>query len=299
MGTRESTVTSRPDAPARDPEQGIPPEVWDALTGFGLAAGGANVIMQLARLPIGHGVARSRVDSGRVDKHPLKRLRTTTAYLVIAMLGTPEERAAMRREVNRAHRQVHSAPSDPVPYNAFDPELQLWVAACLYKGTEDVLRHLGGGQLPPPERLEALYQYAKRLGTTLQVTDEMWPADRAAFADYWEANTRQIEMDDLTRGYLQDIAHMSFLVARLGRFGAVLKPALAPVGRLVNVGYLPEPFRAELGLPWTARDQRRFDTFIRLYAAWTRRMPPVIRRFPMNLYLADTRRRIRSGRAIV
>src|SRR5258708_376986 len=99
----------------------IPPEVWDGLAGVGLAAGGANVIMQLSRLPVGHGVAKSTVDSGRVDKHPIKRARTTTAFLAVAMLGAEEDRLAIRREIARAHKPVHSEPSDPVQYNAFDP----------------------------------------------------------------------------------------------------------------------------------------------------------------------------------
>ena len=72
-------------------------------SGLSLAAGGANVIMQLARLPVGRGVAESRVDSGRVDRHPIKRLRTTTAYLLIAMLGTEAERTELRRQIDRVH----------------------------------------------------------------------------------------------------------------------------------------------------------------------------------------------------
>jgi uncharacterized protein (DUF2236 family) len=285
---------------SRRADQGptVPPEIWEVIGGFGLAAGGANVIMQLSRLPVGHGVARSHVDSGRVDKHPIKRLRTTSAYLVISLLGTEDERRAMRKEVNRAHEHVRSGPSDSVPYNAFDQELQLWVAACLYKGTEDVLRLLRARE-PPAERLDVLYQHCKRLGTTLQVTEEMWPTDRDAFDRYWEDGMRQIKMDDLTRSYLQSIAHMSFLVAPLGRLAAPLRPFLRPIGRLLTLGYLPEPFRAELRLRWSAADQRRFDAFIRVYAAWTRRLPRPLRQFPMNAYLADTRRRIRSGRSIV
>jgi uncharacterized protein (DUF2236 family) len=290
--------TTNATHPSASTDGEIPPEVWEVLGGFGLAAGGANVIMQLSRLAIGRGVAGSRVDSGRVDKHPIKRLRTTSAYLVISLLGTEHERRVMREEVNRAHAQVRSAPSDPVPYNAFDPELQLWVAACLYKGTEDILRLLRASE-PPPERLEVLYQHCKRFGTTLQVDDVVWPPDHAAFERYWAGAVRNIEMDDVTRAYLQNIAHMSFLVAPLGRIGALLAPLLSPFGRFMTLGYLPEPFRAELGLPWSTRDQRRFDLSIRLYAAWTRRLPRPLRRFPMNAYLADTRRRIRSGRPIV
>jgi uncharacterized protein (DUF2236 family) len=279
-------------------DQPPPPDLLPLLGHFGLAAGNANVVMQLSRLPVGHGVARSRVDSGRVDKHPLKRLRTTTTYLAIALLGSERERAAMRDEVNRAHAHVRSEPSDPVPYNAFDPELQLWVAACLYWGVADLHRRLHGAD-PPPDRAEALYRYCARLGTTLQVTDDMWPENLDAFASYWEAGVRAVEMDGLTRGYLRGITQLEFVVAPLGRLGAPLRPLLRPLGRFLTLGYLPEPFREQLGLPWSARSQRLFDAYIRLYAAVNRRLPRRLREFPMNVYLADARRRISRGKAIV
>ena len=275
-----------------------PPEVLDVLGHFGLAAGNANVIMQLARLPIGHGVARSRVASGRVDKHPIKRLRTTVTYLAIALLGTDEERQTMRNEVNRVHSLVRSEPGERVAYNAFDPELQLWVAACLYWGTADVYRKLYGEDLPR-DRAEVFYEYCKRLGTTLQVKEEMWPSDLDAFDAYWEAGLRQVQMDEETRGYLQSLTQLEFLIAPLGPFGTPLKPLLRPLGRFLTLGWLPEPFRTELGLPWSARQQGRFDARTRRYAALTRRSPRRLREFPMNAYLADARRRIRAGRPIV
>jgi uncharacterized protein (DUF2236 family) len=275
-----------------------PPEVLEVVGHFGLAAGIAYVILQLARLPIGHGVARSRVDSGRVDKHPIKRLRTTVTYLSIALLGTDDERHAMRSEVNRAHSQVRSGPGDPVAYNAFDPELQLWVAACLYWGTADVYRKLHGHELAP-ERAEIFYQYCKRLGTTLQVKEEMWPHDLQAFNAYWEDGLRTMKMDELTRGYLQSLTQLEFLVAPLGPLAKPLRPPLRPLGRFLTLGWLPEPFRAELGLPWSSRQQRLFDAHIRNYAALTRRSPRWSREFPMNAYLADARRRIRTGQTIV
>jgi uncharacterized protein (DUF2236 family) len=254
--------------------------------------------MQLSRLPVGHGVALSKVDSGRVDKHPIKRLRTTSAYLVVALLGTTEERLALRREIDRVHVHVHSAPSDPVPYNAFDPELQLWVAACLYKGLEDAFTLLHG---PPDPMLvdDVLYPHGKRFATTLQVPDTMWPPDRAAFERYWQAGLREIEMDDLTRAYLREVAGFSFAVAPLGRFGRPLAAVLRPVGHFFTLGFLPEEFRDELGLPWSEKRQRRFDRVMAAGASLTRRVPRPVRAFPLNLYLWDTRRRIRTGRPIV
>jgi len=110
------------------------------LMGVALLAGPANVIMQLARPGVGYGVLESRVESGRVDLHPIKRARTTFTYLAVATAGSDAQKEAFRRAVNRAHAQVYSSPESPVQYNAFDLDLQLWVGACLYKGGVDIYR---------------------------------------------------------------------------------------------------------------------------------------------------------------
>lgn len=271
-------------------EEPVPPEVTDALSGLALAAAGANVVMQLAQLPVGHGVARSSVDSGRIDLHPIKRTRTTLSYLMIALLGTEDERDYMRREVNRAHRQVRSGPDDPVPYNAFDTDLQLWVAACLYKGVEDVHRVLFGA--PDPETADIVYRHASRLGTTLQVREDQWPSDREAFQRYWDEQVERIEMDDLTREYLLGVAEARF-------YGPPFTWVLSPLARFLTAGFLPPAFRAELGLDWDAGRQRWFETSMRAAATVNRHLPGPLRRFPLNLYLRDTRRRIAAGRPIV
>jgi uncharacterized protein (DUF2236 family) len=283
----------------RSVDDPVPAVIRDSLVGIGLAAGGANVIMQLSRLPIGHGVAESRVESGRVDRHPIKRLRTTSAYLLVAMLGTDQERAALRRQIDQAHAQVHSLPGDPVPYNAFDHDLQLWVAACLYKGVEDVYALYYGR---PPDRAlvdEVLYPYGARLGTTLQMPAERWPADRDAFEAYWREGVGQIHMDDVTRAYLRTIADLSFLVAPFGRWGRPLASGLRPIGHLMTGGFLPPEFREELGLPWDHRRQRRFDRWTGLARATARRLPRPLREFPLNVYWRDTRTRLATGRPVV
>lgn len=105
-------------------------------------AGTANVVMQLGRPAVGYGVYESKVDSGNVMLVPRKRARTTLTYLAVALLGTDEERAHLRSEVNRQHVAVRSTPESPVEYNAFDPDLQLWVGACLAYGARDVYARL-------------------------------------------------------------------------------------------------------------------------------------------------------------
>ena len=272
----------------------IQARLYDVLSGPSvLMLGTANVVMQLARLPVGRGVAESTVESGRVDRHPIKRLRTTVAYLAVAMFGTEEERAAYRREVNRVHRSVRSGPSSEVAYNAFDPDLQLWVAACIYLGAEQAI------QLCAPELLEAgdgtreaLYRHGARFGTTLQVPEAMWPRDREAFDEYWNEGLEQIEMDEVTRTYLYDLASLRFLPAPLAW-------AFGPTHRFMVAGFLPAPFRDELGLAWSPVRRRLHDWLTKLAMTAGRLTPAPLRRFPINFYLWDTRRRIRAGKPIV
>lgn len=114
------------------------------LDGIQILSGAANVIMQLSYPGVGYGVVESRVHSGHVFRHPIKRARTTFTYLAVALLGTPEEKLAYRKAVNGVHAQVYSTEQSPVKYHALDPKLQLWVAACLYVGFADVNRQLGG-----------------------------------------------------------------------------------------------------------------------------------------------------------
>ena len=62
------------------------------MLGVGLLSGPANVIMELARPGVGYGVKDSRVESGRADRHPIKRARTTGTYLAVATIGTEFDR---------------------------------------------------------------------------------------------------------------------------------------------------------------------------------------------------------------
>lgn len=276
----------------------VPEEIREVMIGLGVVAGGANVIMQLAHLPVGRGVAESRVETGRVDRHPFKRGRTTTAYLAIALLGSREERRALRRQIDEVHREVRSRPGDEVPYDAFDRDLQMWVAACLYRGVEDLYR-LSVDEPDEDFIADVLYPYSARLGTTLQVRPDEWPADRAAFEEYWNDQLERIEMDDVTRSYLRRIAELSFVVAPLGPLAPYLEPLLRPIGRAMTLGFLPEEFREELGLPWSDDAQRWFDLVMRTAFGLSMKLPVPLRQFPLNLVLADTRRRLASGRPVI
>jgi uncharacterized protein (DUF2236 family) len=268
--------------------------IEDGLMGIALLAGPANVIMQLARPGVGYGVMESRVESGRVDLHPIKRARTTFTYLAVATQGTDDQKVAFRRAVDGAHAQVYSTDESPVKYNAFDRDLQLWVGACLYKGAVDVYRMFVGEM--DDETAERHYREGMALGTTLQVPQDMWPADRAAFDRYWQESLDKVHIDDAVREYLYPIA--------AARVRGVKSPRRLQrwsdnLSLLITTGFLPQRFRDEMRLPWYANKQRRFDRLMGVLRVVSHLMPRFVRQFPFNVLLKDLDWRIRTGRPLV
>lgn len=266
----------------------------DGLMGVALLAGAANVIMELARPGVGYGVKESRVESGRADRHPVKRARTTFTYLAVATRGTEEQKKAYRRAVNKSHAQVYSTPDSPVQYNAFDKDLQLWVAACLYKGGVDIARVFIGEM--DDETADRHYRDSSALATTLQVPAEMWPADRGAFDRYWQESLEKVHIDDTMREYLYP-----FAVSRLRgvRLPGPVERAHEGFNLLVTTGFLPQRFRDEMRFEWNADKQRTFDRLMSVIRFFNNLAPRFIREFPFNMLLRDLDWRIRTGRPLV
>src|SRR5690606_24450160 len=100
------------------------------------------------------------------------------------------------------------------------------------------------------------------------------------------------QMDDLTRGYLRDLAELRFLPAPV-------RLPLASTNRFLTLGFLPQRFRDELGYSWTPRDQRRFDRLTRNLARVNAVLPRPARVSPFNCSLWAFRRRVKAGRPIV
>jgi uncharacterized protein (DUF2236 family) len=250
----------------------------------------ANVIMQLSLPGVGYGVLESPVDSGNVYKHPFKRARTTGTYLAVATIGTESDRALIRDAVDVAHRQVRSRSSSPVSYNAFDPKLQLWVAACLYRYFVDQHEFLYGPL--DDATAEAVYRDAKRLGTTLQVAERMWPPDRVAFDEYWKRSLEELRIDPPVREHLHGVASVAFLPWPL-------RALAGPFNLFATTGFLAPEFRSMMQLDWSERQQRRFERLVSALRLADRLIPHRVWIFGYQLYLWDMRFRARRGWRIV
>ncbi|WP_055404364.1 MULTISPECIES: oxygenase MpaB family protein [unclassified Mycobacterium] len=274
-----SSATKRPAA-----------RVSDLLNPAAVLLPAANVIMQLSLPGVGYGVLESPVDSGNVYKHPFKRARTTGTYLAVATIGTESDRALIRGAVDTVHRQVRSTSASPVPYNAFDPKLQLWVAACLYRYFVDQHEFLHGPL--DDAAADAVYLDAARLGTTLQVPEGMWPADRAAFDAYWKRSLDELRIDPPVREHLHGVASLVFLPWPLrvlaGRFNL-----------FATTGFLAPEFRALMGLDWSPGQQRRFGWLLSALRVADLFLPHGIWLLGYQIYLWDMRFRARRGWRIV
>jgi uncharacterized protein (DUF2236 family) len=264
--------------------------VKEAMDFWSFAAGAANVIMQLARPGVGYGVVESKVDAGNLFKHPWKRARTTFQYLAVAIIGSDDDRAAFRAAVDGVHRQVKSTPESPVPYNAFDRELQMWVAACLFVGLEDTYQLLRGAMTP--EQAEQFYRSAWTLGTTLQVTEDQWPPTRAEFDTYWNSACERVVIDETIRGYLLDLVNLRMI-------NPLLRLPFRPLLRFLTVGFLAPVFRQQLGVDWSTGKQRRFEWLFLFVAFVNRFLPGFVRQGGSYVLLADVRRRVRARSALV
>lgn len=259
------------------PHPDLPDSAGDAV----LIAGGARaILLQIAHPAIGRGV----LEHSDFDDRPLDRLWSTLGYAYAVVFGTDAERAAAVRLVNRAHAPVRGALDDGQRYTAYDPALQMWVAATLYDTAVTVHAELFG---PLDERTaDAFYASYSALGTSLQVPAEAWPADRAAFREYWDAMLPALSADASTRALSRRLMFATSLPAHLR--------AAMPLARLVTAGLLPPPVRELYGVRWTPRAARRYSRIMRVAGAVWPLLPRGIRQWPKSYALRTITLRARQ-----
>lgn len=250
-----------------------------------IAGGGRAILLQIAHPAVGRGV----VDHSDFAADPLRRLRATLTFAYAAVYGSPDQLAAVKRAVNQAHAPVRSAiPSGDGPaYNAFDPQLQLWVAATLYDSAVTMYEYIYGPL--DAESADRIYAEYSVLGTALQVPPQLWPADRQAFEEYWAETLPTLKVTPATRAVAYQLLHAANLPLWLR--------SAMPLARLVTAGLLPVPLRVDFGLPWDRHRQRRFDRLMRLTESIYPHLPGWLRHRPRNILLGRLNRSIRASRS--
>lgn len=239
-----------------------------------LAGAGRAVLLQLANPAVGHGVA----DHSAFATDPLRRLHGTLAYIYALTNGTPQQQALVRQRVNAAHGPVRSGPAadgSHKGYSAFDPELQLWVAATLYESGTGMYERIFGAL--DPETAETIYRQYGVLGSALQMPAELWPATRADFRAYWDEAVAGLRVDATARA-------VADVLLRAEHAPWWLRVVM-PLARFVTIGLLPEQVRSGFGYSWSPARERRLGMFLGALRQIVRVTPRRIRRAPARFYL--------------
>lgn len=142
------------------------------------------------------------------------------------------------------------------------------------------------------EQAETFYASARPLATTLQVTDEMWPASRAEFDQYWLIACERVSYDRTQTQFIDDLINLRMITPLLGL-------PLRGLLRFLTIGFLPPVFRERLDLRWRPIDQRRFENLFCFVGFVNRFLPRPLRFGGFYVILGDLRRRIHSGKDLI
>jgi uncharacterized protein (DUF2236 family) len=230
-----------------------------ARDGALVLGGGAAILLQVADPVVARGVA---AHSAFADD-PMRRLRHTLGYVYAVSLGDAEQVRRVAGFVDRAHAGVTGAT---------DPDRQLWVAATLYRVGVDTFELLNG---PLDDALaDEVYAASELLGTALQVPVGHWPADRAAFDEYWQDAVAALQVGDDARSVARDLLHPR-------RVPPWIRAGM-PLGRTLTAGLLPARIRDAYGLPW---HPRAFGRAVRVARLAMRLTPRRVRELPSRRLL--------------
>lgn len=161
-------------------------------------------------------------------------------------------------EVRGFHDHVKGEMPDGSRYHALDPEQWYWIHATfvdhLIYSTDTFIRRLSYD-----EKVQ-IFEESKTWYALYGVSDRFQPATYEEFLVYWETKLDQCESTTVLRygtGYLVKgipaPRHVPRPVWRL------LSWPLRKYAEVIFVGSMPEQVRTALGLPWTPRQERRFQ----------------------------------------
>lgn len=239
--------------------------------------GGARALLMHAAHPL---VVAGARETGFYEGNPWKRLERTLQLTYSITFAPVDEALAAAERINAVHRAVHGV--DPVtgrPYDALDPDLLLWVHACLVDSAL-LFERRTVGRLTPGER-ERFHLEQMTAAELLGLPRERIPPTVAALRAY---------IDEVVGGDDLRITDASRRVAELFRNpppDAMWRPVLRAVSWWA-FGSLPARLRRMYGVPWDLAREAALRASLR---ALRLARPGIPRRFRWILpaQLADAR----------
>jgi uncharacterized protein (DUF2236 family) len=246
--------------------------------------GGARAVLMQAAHPL---VIVGAPETGFYERNPWRRLQRTLILTYTITFGTKAEADAAAERINDIHARIKGV--DPVTglaYDALDPELLLYVHACLVDSAL-LFEELTVGRLDDAGR-QRFHEEQMLAAEMVRVPREIIPAT----VDELRAYLREVESSGILRA--SDAAQKVAALFDDPPREAEWRPVLKGVSRLA-FGTLPEPVRELYGIALTpARRAAMAATFPAIRA-----LRPLLR--PKYRYIAPyqewlLRQRGRVGR---
>lgn len=185
-------------------------------------------------------VAAGTVEHSEFRTRPVDRLRTTSRYVNATVFGDEQAARAAAAMVRSVHRRVHG--TDPLtgkPYDATDPDEQLWVHCVAWHSYLAAYRaYVGTLSAEEQDRYLAEGVVAAEL---IGVPPERVPASMDALRAYWASMRPQLGVGTYGRELIDFVLRPSFPIELL--------PFKAPYAVLVRlaVSIIPRDLRALMG----------------------------------------------------
>jgi uncharacterized protein (DUF2236 family) len=115
---------------------------WQVLREASVVAGGVRALLLHAAHPL---VVAGARQTGMYERDPWRRLERTLRQTFTVVFGTREEALAASKRIDDVHGAIRGV--DQItgqPYDARDPDLLLWVHACLVNSFLELERHTVG-----------------------------------------------------------------------------------------------------------------------------------------------------------
>lgn len=165
------------------------------------------------------------------------------------------------QQVRDFHRNIKGQMPDGNRYHALDPETYFWAHATF---VEQVLYFADTfvKRLTPAEK-ERIYLESKTWYRRYGVSDRAMPADYAEFERYWNQMLDKVLVDHPTAKYGVGYVTKGFPCPKgvPPALWRVIATAFNPLAAFLTTGGMPPSTRAVLGLPWSDRQERRYQRF--------------------------------------
>jgi uncharacterized protein (DUF2236 family) len=212
-------------------------------------------VLQNMLAELGQGV----LDHSTFFADTAERLKRTIPPIFNTVYGSDRDNAGT--QVRDFHHHVKGDMPDGGRYHALDPDTYFWAHATF---VEQVL-YFADTFVKRLTRIEKeqLYLESKTWYRRYGVSDRPMPANYAEFERYWDRMMDEIVVAHPTAKY-----GVGYVTKGFPRPKAVspalwrlIAPAFNPVAAFLTTGGLPPRARDLLGLPWSDRQERRYQRF--------------------------------------